>query len=49
MKYFQGKSEKEVKDLFIENYKTPRREIKDLNECRNVPYSGAYLYMTQYC
>ena len=31
---------KETKDLYIENYKTPVKEIKeDTNRCRNIPCS----------
>ena len=40
IKYLEIYLPKETKDLHIENYKTPMKEIKeDTNRCRNIPCS----------
>ena len=40
MKYLGINLPKEIKDLYIENYKTLMKEIKeDTNRWRNIPYS----------
>ena len=40
MKYLEINLTKETKDLYIENYKTLVKEIKeDTNRWRNIPYS----------
>ena len=40
IKYLGINLSKETKDLHIENYKTPMKEIKDdINSCRDIPHS----------
>lgn len=39
MKYFKRKLTKEGQDLYNENYKTWLKEIKDLNEQKDIPCS----------
>ena len=40
IKYFRKNSAKEIKNLYIENYKTLMKEIKeDTNRWRNISYS----------
>ena len=39
IKYLGINVTKEVKDLYLENYTTPKKEIKDTNKWKHVPWS----------